>query len=271
VGKERLSLTGQAGQWQTPATDSFRSRGGERVDEMGLDQQARYWPTPDTPSGGPRTHKTEREGKEQVSLEDVAQNWSTPKAGDRGADWTKKDRSTTGQGLEEQAALWSTPRAEDGESCGNHPGRKGGDSLTGQIQHWRTPTAMDSEQAGGKGRFTRRGKTTLHLQTNMWPTPEARDYRSGETVAEYGNSRPLNEAVLKFSHPVQVLDESGRKLSDTRRILRPRLNPAFVCWLMGWPTLWTRAEPISCGAQVTESWRCKLRWLLWYFCGEQNF
>jgi hypothetical protein len=33
--------------WQTPATDSFRSRGGERKDEQGLDQQARgFWPTP---------------------------------------------------------------------------------------------------------------------------------------------------------------------------------------------------------------------------------
>ena len=36
----------QANQWQTPATDSFRSRGGDRTDEMGLDQQARYFPTP---------------------------------------------------------------------------------------------------------------------------------------------------------------------------------------------------------------------------------
>jgi hypothetical protein len=32
--------------WQTPASDSFRSRGGDRKDEMGLDQQARYFPTP---------------------------------------------------------------------------------------------------------------------------------------------------------------------------------------------------------------------------------
>lgn len=31
--------------WQTPGTDSFRSRGGDRKDEMGLDQQAR-WMTP---------------------------------------------------------------------------------------------------------------------------------------------------------------------------------------------------------------------------------
>ena len=33
--------------WQTPATDSFRSRGGSRRGEMGLDQQARsMYPTP---------------------------------------------------------------------------------------------------------------------------------------------------------------------------------------------------------------------------------
>lgn len=33
--------------WQAPATDSFRSRGGDRKDEMGLDQQARnLWAAP---------------------------------------------------------------------------------------------------------------------------------------------------------------------------------------------------------------------------------
>lgn len=36
----------QANNWQTPATDSFRSWGGDRVEEMGLDQQARFFPTP---------------------------------------------------------------------------------------------------------------------------------------------------------------------------------------------------------------------------------
>lgn len=38
-------LVAATDQWQTPATDSFRSRGGERVDEMGLDQQARIFPS----------------------------------------------------------------------------------------------------------------------------------------------------------------------------------------------------------------------------------
>ncbi len=42
-----IQLAKQANNWQTPATDSFRSRGGDRKDEMGLDQQARtFFPTP---------------------------------------------------------------------------------------------------------------------------------------------------------------------------------------------------------------------------------
>jgi DNA (cytosine-5)-methyltransferase 1 len=32
--------------WPTPQVDSFRSRGGERKDEAGLDQMARLWGTP---------------------------------------------------------------------------------------------------------------------------------------------------------------------------------------------------------------------------------
>jgi hypothetical protein len=43
-----IDLEGAAELWQTPSTDSFRSRGGDRKDEMGLDQQARFvqFPTP---------------------------------------------------------------------------------------------------------------------------------------------------------------------------------------------------------------------------------
>lgn len=41
-----IDLEGAAELWQTPAVDSFRSRGGDRKDEMGLDQQARIaWVT----------------------------------------------------------------------------------------------------------------------------------------------------------------------------------------------------------------------------------
>lgn len=47
-----FTLAGQAGSWQTPASDSFRSRGGDRKDEQGLDQQARFHPAQTTPKDG---------------------------------------------------------------------------------------------------------------------------------------------------------------------------------------------------------------------------
>ena len=45
AGKHGKTLAAEAAVWQTPASDSFRSRGGPRKTEMGLDQQARVWPT----------------------------------------------------------------------------------------------------------------------------------------------------------------------------------------------------------------------------------
>lgn len=75
------SLTVLVQQWQTPATDSFRSRGGERKDEQGLDQQARNWPTPmtrDHRSGEAVKSDEELWGTKGRPLERVAATWEHP-------------------------------------------------------------------------------------------------------------------------------------------------------------------------------------------------
>ena len=59
--------------WQTPATDSFRSRGGDRVNEMGLDQQSRFWPTPKTVTGGASPAEHERIGSGRGDLQSAAE------------------------------------------------------------------------------------------------------------------------------------------------------------------------------------------------------
>lgn len=56
--------------------------------------------------------------------------WSTPLANDA----EKRGRVRVGAGLAGQCQSWPTPRAEDGESCGNHPGAT--DSLTGATRNW---------------------------------------------------------------------------------------------------------------------------------------
>lgn len=54
-----MNLATKAAMWPTPQTDSFRTRGGARKNEKGLDRMARDWPTPMAsdgckPSGGNR-------------------------------------------------------------------------------------------------------------------------------------------------------------------------------------------------------------------------
>ena len=70
-----------------------------------------------------------------------------------------------------------------------------------------------------------------------------------------------------FSHPVHsTLD--GRELSPTGRTLRRRLNPAFGCWLMGWPIWWTNPALINCVRSEMESYRFRLQSHLLSLCAE---
>ena len=73
-----MNLATKAAMWPTPQTDSFRTRGGARRNEKGLDRMARDWPTPMAsdgckPSGGSRR---------SADLTYVAGMWPTPLARD---------------------------------------------------------------------------------------------------------------------------------------------------------------------------------------------
>ena len=69
-------------QWATPQAQNFRSRGGDRADEEGLDRQSKNWPTPrasDAEHAGPG----QRDSAGAISsLPPAALNWPTPTAGD---------------------------------------------------------------------------------------------------------------------------------------------------------------------------------------------
>ena len=72
-----------------------------------------------------------------------------------------------------------------------------------------------------------------------WPTPAARDYRSGKASQEtmQFNARPLNEAV-----------ETGTKADGM-------LNPDWVCTLMGLPVGWAKPDgpPLRATSSTTGS------------------
>lgn len=207
--------------WQTPGADSFRSRGGDRKDEMGLDQQARTWPSPraeDSESCGNHPGATD-------SLTGAVSLWNTPQTSN--ANGSREEDGKRSVGLNTQVEMWPTPKAAAGGPNSNREER---------------------ESTGGPD---------LQEQVQKWPSPAARDYRSPNQLPD----QLPNFVHHSFSLPV-LSQESGEVLGSTTRILRQRLNPAFVCWLMGWPMWWTRAAPISSAAAETAWWRSRLRWHL---------
>lgn len=80
-----MNLATSAAMWPTPQTDSFRSRGGARRNEKGLDGMARDWPTPMATDG----NKPSAGNRKSADLTSASQMWMTPTARDH------KDGSTT--------------------------------------------------------------------------------------------------------------------------------------------------------------------------------
>ncbi|MDO5623027.1 MAG: hypothetical protein Q4G24_16435, partial [Paracoccus sp. (in: a-proteobacteria)] len=73
-----MNLATEAALWPTPQTDSFRSRGGARRNEAGLDRLARDWPTPMATDGAKPSGGTRR----NADLTAAAGMWMTPTARD---------------------------------------------------------------------------------------------------------------------------------------------------------------------------------------------
>jgi hypothetical protein len=127
-----VQLANQVDVWQTPATDSFRSRGGDRKDEQGLDQQARMFPTP------------------------AIRDYRTPNKR------SYQDRSGTTKGEQLQnfvehnfPASLSDPQIQDGQPSS--------ESAPTSHRHWATPTdsmatMQDQEQAQTAGNSPNRPK-----------------------------------------------------------------------------------------------------------------
>lgn len=245
------NLAINARQWMTPraheAGDFTRDHGVKGMERETLTGQSSKWATPDAPTGGSRCRSPEavERGehetgtKMQVTLQDQASKWSTPKASEGGPDYAKSERSTTGLALQAMASNWPSPRAEDGESIGNHPGSE--DSLHAVARNWATPSARDWKDTPGMS------------ETGIDPDGSIRDRKD-----------QLARQVHSFS-PQAPTTQDGPPSSSATRGSRPRLNPAFAAWLMGAPWFWTRAESISSGAQVTQSWRSVQRLLLWSY------
>jgi hypothetical protein len=120
--------------WQTPATDSFRCRGGLRKNEEGLDQQARNWPTPKTITGGANSNRENRRrpGGQTAGadLQEAVQLWPTPKTPTGGSESRQAKARRGSGGADLPAVAVSFPPSPQGltisphgPSCSDHTRR----------------------------------------------------------------------------------------------------------------------------------------------------
>lgn len=105
---------------------------------------------------------------------------------------------------------------------------------------WPTPRAAAAQHAGRTWNFQHKGQTGLEEIANgtaamasLWATPDCSDRRG------------VNSKQVGLSNQAKALCGSYAPMEK----LAP-LNPAFVCWLMGYPPVWE-----DCADMVTLSYR----------------
>jgi len=245
--------------WQTPATDSFRSRGGDRKGEMGLDQQAR-WLTPHGMAGIDRTGKRGQGGE----FAKQATRWPTPRAAENGNDSGSKQRQKQGPnpGLKDAAKNWTLPHAQTNRDDGTS-GTDGmsasmpkdsptseGESRNVTKKNWPTPNAHDGRRPGNEQGSTQ--GANLKRDAEMFPTPASRDVKGANSAKHClvtGRGRKHMDQLANFvSHsglPAPETPPVGQASSPYIPNSLRRLNPRFVEWMMNLPPGWTDFAPLG--------------------------
>jgi hypothetical protein len=123
-----------------------------------------------------------------------------------------------------------------------------------------TPNTVDAKG----GTSTGKGQVQLCHVVKFWPTPQARDGRSGDQPESHraerkkaqGYSMNLNDAVLVPTATARDWKSGSQATQAERgRVAGPtlaewsggQLNPPWVEWLMGFPIGWT-----ACDASETQ-------------------
>jgi len=165
-----------------------------------LQVKVQNWPTATANPDAPNTNANQK--NMPPSLGKAAEAWQTPTSENfRGRGGARKNEA----GLDRQARLWPTPTGSDAKSSGaegysTESGRHTGTTLTDAAKAWPTPRAEDAEFAGGH----RGTKDTLveaarssgiePPQKENWPTPQERDYKSGDIPGSQNYARKVKQA-----------------------------------------------------------------------------
>jgi hypothetical protein len=244
---------------------SWENRLRQRLARIGSSECELTWKASDMPGGGLLSRlvpSTPRIVEIDCGLLMETSQWATATA----RDWRSESASPEfqaermahprGKTLPTQvlwtAAHWSSPRASDGEKGGpNQAFGAGGQPLPAQVFHaalYPTPSASGFEAKDPERLKARRAECKertsngngfgltlgqfVCLESAMWPTARANEANeaNGDKIP------PGRTGGLALKQAVQ-LATPGTALSGLSATTEKRgvLNPAFVCWLMGYP------------------------------------
>ena len=163
------------------------------------------------------------------------------------------------------ARTWPTPGANDHKGTAKL-GQRRGQLDEAAEQKWATPRASmvdNGNDSGSAQRLAQGANPGLKTQVAQWNTPGAAmamagsvcrgNERSGELLLA-GQAERVSKDYLR-SRPDQATSMLGDVPSPTVPNLLPRLNPAFVFWLMGWPVVTLSDSPATAFAL----WRRRMR------------
>jgi hypothetical protein len=147
-----------------------------------------------------------------------------------------------------ECGLWPTPTSLSPARNGNNEaGNSAGLVAIRNHALWATPTSRDHFPAHtpeyiAEKKAQGHGMSNLNDMVALWATPCTRDWKSDRSKKSseeiYGSKgRPL---------PRQVMEAGEITLGSPELTEKPgALNPAFVCWLMGFPPEWDACAPTA--------------------------
>jgi hypothetical protein len=144
------------------------------------------------------------------------------------------------------SGLWRTPNAhvvDAKSSVVKLDGRKPSDPQVGLADQvralWQTPVADDAVNRAA-GKFNSRGEPKLSAEAKLalYPTPRA--------SANENRTTRIPPSQLDGRHGLYLSSVAiGMELDGSSATTEKpgALNPAFVCWLMGFPAAWDACAP----------------------------